>query len=248
MNTRKRKTPEPVPSVTPEQQSDSAFPITSAAAFRRVLQAQKKEIYKDPPAVPPTAEILPTRQPEPKRNKRDQLVFPDHPDFLPNLTPKQVLQSGSFGGTYFRPIVSAVTGVSYKNVHEEFPTDWFEGLDLKTQVCSATYHKAVNKFGVKCGGSLGMWESSGWISALDPYGWFQWYCRFYLGRRSTDDSRQIKRWAVGVGPKGRWRVRLMNGIIKAGTHVDDQRISPVIRQVCLPQVIIARITQHPFLV
>ena len=47
----------------------------------------------------------------------------------------------------------------------------------------------VNKFGAKCGGSLGMWESSGWISSLDPYGWFQWYCRFFQGRRCSDDER-----------------------------------------------------------
>ena len=70
----------------------------------------------------------------------------------------------------------------------------------------------VNRYRVKCGGSLGMWESSGWISALDPYGWFQWYCRFYLGRRCTDDERQIQRWLGGHGPKGRFRLQLMNKV------------------------------------
>eukprot|EP00747_Dinoflagellata_sp_TGD_P121351 gnl/TRDRNA2_/TRDRNA2_173410_c0_seq1.p1 gnl/TRDRNA2_/TRDRNA2_173410_c0~~gnl/TRDRNA2_/TRDRNA2_173410_c0_seq1.p1 ORF type:complete len:250 (+),score=45.70 gnl/TRDRNA2_/TRDRNA2_173410_c0_seq1:50-799(+) len=161
--------------------------------------------------------------------------FPDFPAFRPNLSPKQVLQMGSFGGTYFRDIKSAVTGESYSGLEviKEFPPDWFEGLDLGQQVVSQTYRKQVNKYGVACGGSLGMWETSGWISAIDPYGWFHWYCRFFLGRRSTDDQRQVDRWLQGEGPKGRWRAQLMNKIIKAGAKYDDAKISPVIRQVCL---------------
>ena len=94
----------------------------------------------------------------------------------------------------------------------------------------SSYDPSVNKFGVKCGGSLDMWETSGWISALDPYGWFQWYCRFYLGRRSTDDERQIAR-ALGVmGPKGRFRNQLIGKCSAAGAAFDDPNISPVIRQ------------------
>ena len=105
------------------------------------------------------------------------------------------LQRGSFGGTYFRPIISAVLNrkISSKEVLEDIPKEWLKGLDLKNQVCASTYDKDVNMYKVKCGGSLGMWESSGWISPIDPYGWFQWYCRFFQGRRSTDDERQIGR-------------------------------------------------------
>ena len=75
-----------------------------------------------------------------------------------------------------------------------------------------------------------MWESKGWMREQDPYGWVQWYCRFFKGRRSPDDERQIGRWKSFAGPKGRFRIQLMNRIIsKEGTH-DDEGISPVIRQ------------------
>jgi hypothetical protein len=119
----------------------------------------------------------------------------DHPEFRPNLTPAEVLQLGSFGGTYFRPIDSGTTHERYMDAWKEFPAEWFEGLNIKRQVTRswASYDVSVNKYGVKCGGTLDMWESSGWISTIDPYGWFQWFCRFYLGRRSTDDERQIAR-------------------------------------------------------
>ena len=60
---------------------------------------------------------------------------------------------------------------------KELPEDWLQGLDVKRQVASSVYNEAVNKYGKKCGGSLEMWEQSGWIVRQDPYGWFQWYCR-----------------------------------------------------------------------
>ena len=87
----------------------------------------------------------------------------------------EVLRSGSFGGTYFRSITSAVTNVHYKAeevLQETLPPEWIAGLP-KSSLISGTYRTQVNKYGVKCGGSLGMWESSGWIVECDPYGWFQ---------------------------------------------------------------------------
>jgi len=170
----------------------------------------------------------------PKLNEAGELVFADASKFRPNLTPKQILQRGSFGGTYFRPIVSAVTGETYRNIHKEFPPDWFEGLDEKRKVVSPSYDARVNKWGVSCGGSLGMWESSGWIAPIDPYGWFHWYCRFYLGRRSTDDDRQVDRWCKGQGPTGRWRTQLCNKVLATKERrFDDAKVSPVIRQTCM---------------
>tara|TARA_Y100000996_G_C22546365_1_gene652015 strand:+ start:1499 stop:2044 length:546 start_codon:yes stop_codon:yes gene_type:complete len=162
-------------------------------------------------------------------------TFSDYPDFKPNLTPKQVLKAGAFGGTYFRPIKSSVTGKSYtsKSVISEYPKSWFSGLDINKQVTSSKYDKNVNKYKVKCGSSLQDWEKSNWIDKQDPYGWFQWYCRFYQGRRSNDDERQIKRWSNLAGPNGRFRKRLMNMIIKKKTNYNDETVSPVIRQTLL---------------
>mmetsp|Transcript_22066 Transcript_22066/g.51900 ORF Transcript_22066/g.51900 Transcript_22066/m.51900 type:complete len:124 (-) Transcript_22066:95-466(-) len=98
---------------------------------------------------------------------------------------------------------------------------------------SSTYRNNINKYRVKCGGSLGMWESSGWIVDVDPYGWYQWYCRFYQGRRCSDDARQISRWLKSAGPKGRFRSQLCNKILAAAARHDDVSISPVIRQTLL---------------
>ena len=80
------------------------------------------------------------------------------------------------------------------------------------------------------GGNLDMWESSGWITNIDPYGWFQWYCRFYLGRRTSDDERQIDRWLKTCGPNGRFRITLIKIIIREKRRYDDYKIKPVLRQ------------------
>tara|TARA_B100001094_G_scaffold101113_1_gene97277 strand:- start:3391 stop:3933 length:543 start_codon:yes stop_codon:yes gene_type:complete len=155
-------------------------------------------------------------------------------EFKPNKTPKQVLREGSFGGTYFRPIYSSITKRKYtKKVIQEYPKSWFQGIDIEKSIISPKYDKKVNKYKVKCGSSLEMWEESGWIVKQDPYGWFQWYCRYSMGRRSDDDERQIKRWLALAGPNGRFRRRLMNEIIKKKKRYNDSSISPVIRQVLL---------------
>ncbi|KAG7170048.1 hypothetical protein Hamer_G012272 [Homarus americanus] len=170
---------------------------------------------------------------EPTRNTRGELVFDDEPEFLPNLTPKEVLQAGSFGGTYFRPIKSSITGESYSGVWKELPKDWLEGLNINKQIASKIYDGKVNKYGAKCGGSLEMWEQSGWMHKQDPYGWFMWYCRFYRGRRSEDDERQIGRWQRCAGNKGRWRQNLVTKIVRSGCAFDNPAVSPVVRQTLL---------------
>uniref|UniRef100_A0A7S1JA41 Uncharacterized protein n=1 Tax=Eutreptiella gymnastica TaxID=73025 RepID=A0A7S1JA41_9EUGL len=177
--------------------------------------------------------------PAPVRAPCGALHFADKPTFRPNLTPKEVLGAGSFGGGYFRAIDSTVTKAHYDRVWEELPADWLEGLDIATQVASPTYRKAVNRYGVACGAKesartdsfgLQFWESKDWIRAQDPYGWFQWYCRFYQGRRSDDDERQIGRWAALAGPTGRWKQNLIAKCLCGGKHFDDASVSPVVRQ------------------
>ena len=172
----------------------------------------------------------------PKRRSTKKSPVKDiHKLFKPNKTPKQVFKLGAFGGTYFRPIYSSITDKNYtpSQAMKGLPKSWFQGLDMKTKVTSSTYEKQVNKYKVKCGSSLEAWENSGWINKQDPYGWFQWYCRYCTGRRTKDDERQISRWLKLAGPNGRFRRTLMNKIIKEGSTYNDFSISPVIRQVLL---------------
>jgi hypothetical protein len=137
----------------------STSPMTSA---QRELGGAPS--YRPGPAKKgPPAEVLPGTQPLPKRNQKGELVFLDHPELRPNLTPAEVLQLGSFGGTYFRPIDSGTTGQRETEAYKEFPSSWFQGLDIKKQVTRGwkSYDVDVNKYKVKCGGTLDMWESSG---------------------------------------------------------------------------------------
>jgi hypothetical protein len=101
-----------------------------------------------------------------------------HADFHPELTPKQLLTLGIFGGKYMTDCAA------------EFPGDWFE----KAKLCHERHDPALNCFGVNASQPLSVWRAKGWIYAEDPRGWFQWYCRYYLGRRCPDDERQIRRW------------------------------------------------------
>jgi len=155
-----------------------------------------------------------------------KIKFKDRPEFRPDLTPKEMLESGVFGGTYYRDIYSRVTNREYKNSWKEFPKKWFENINVKKYVTSDVCDKSINKYKVKSGSSLEFWEDRGWIKPIDPYGWFQWYCRFYLGRRSEDDTRQIKRWSGVAGENGRFRLWLKK-IEK------NKKDSPKIRQLLL---------------
>lgn len=100
--------------------------------------------------------------------------------FKPQLTPKEMLQLGVFGGDYF------------SKKPKEFPEDWFEGVKLSGDKGS---DKSLNFFGVSASQPLKEWQRKGWIYEEDPKGWFLWYCRYYQGRRiPKEDMRQIKRW------------------------------------------------------
>lgn len=99
--------------------------------------------------------------------------------FMPDLTPKQMLTLGVFGGVYMR------------DCKKEFPKSWF----TKAKLATSTRDKKLNYFGVDASQTLSEWKHKGWIYKDDPRGWFQWYCRYYMGRRiPKEDMRQIKRW------------------------------------------------------
>lgn len=103
-------------------------------------------------------------------------------EFKPDLTPKEMLKLGVFGGRYIR------------DCQKEFPKIWFTRARLLPTGKSG-HDKKLNFFGVEASQSLDIWRKNGWIHQDDPRGWFQWYCRYYLGRRlPEEDMRQIKRW------------------------------------------------------
>jgi hypothetical protein len=105
------------------------------------------------------------------------------PAFKPELTPQEMLALGSFGGAYF---------IAAKElIPSDLPKSWFKGVKR-----SRSTHKydELNYFGINASLPLSEWRRRGWIYWEDPHGWFQWYCRYYLGRRCKDDARQIKRW------------------------------------------------------
>jgi len=156
-----------------------------------------------------------------KRDREGFITFQDHPEFKPNLTPYEIFEQGAFGGTYWRDIHSTVTGKNYSGQHKKY--NWKLSDDLLTRQKEV---KSLNKYGVHSGTTLEYWESKGWIKPQDPYGWMQWYCEFYYGRRSEDDKRQIDRWLAFAGKNGRFYKRLINMLGDA----DDANISPVIHQ------------------
>lgn len=104
-----------------------------------------------------------------------------HPDFTPDLTPREMLELGVFGGVYLRDGV------------KEFPRTWFARARFQ-QEGHFTPDPKLNYFGVNASQPLSVWRAKGWMHPDDPRGWFQWYCRYYRGRRHLDDDRQIRRW------------------------------------------------------
>eukprot|EP01147_Barroeca_monosierra_P001340 gene1340-4518_t len=201
---------------------------TSTRLKRQMKEEKSKGIEKATnntscPSI--VAEVFDHRGELPTRNKHGELVFKDAPKFRPNLTPDQVLKAGAFGGGYFRNITSRVTGKKYSDPWKEFPSDWFTGIDIPTMVSCKSYTELRNKYRVKCGADKDYWEQKGWMSTIDPYGWFQW--------RSSDDERQISRANKCFGETGRWRINLCNKIMRAGAEYNDPRISPVVRQTLL---------------
>ena len=140
-------------------------------------------------------------------------------DFNPNISPVEIIKKGAFGGTCFRDIYSRVNDKFYKNSWKEL--EELKNIDKKCYA-SDFCDISINKQGVTCGTSLRVWESNGWINKIDPYGWFQWYFRYWK-ERSKDGQRQIGRWKKVVS---RFKGKLIK-IIKNGGD------APKIRQILL---------------
>jgi hypothetical protein len=117
-----------------------------------------------------------------QRGYRYELTEPEgrnfDPGFKPELTPPELLALGVFGGKYMT------------DGRGEFPASWFE----RARLCPERHDQTMNYFGVNASQPLAVWRKNGWIHPEDPRGWFQWYCRYYRGRRGLDDERQVRRW------------------------------------------------------
>lgn len=128
--------------------------------------------------------------------------------FNPELSPKEMLKAGVFEGKYLN------------DCRDEFPDSWFRQAKI-----SETADPSLNYFGLRSRESLQAWQEKGWIIEPDPRGWFQWYCRYYQGRRIPDvDSKQIKRWRGFARHAGQ---------IKANCEAGDLSCRPKQRQALL---------------
>lgn len=105
------------------------------------------------------------------------------PEFKPDLSPSAMLALGVFDGSYLN------------DCRDELPRAWFVRAKLANE---GMPEPALNFFGIHASQPLVEWQRKGWIHPDDPRGWFQWYSRYYMGRRHPDDDRQIKRWKAMV--------------------------------------------------
>jgi len=130
------------------------------------------------------------------------------PRFKPELSPKEMLSLGVFGGKYMT------------DCQNEFPKNWFN----QKKLCHEFHDPKINFFKVNASQPLSVWRENGWIYEDDPRGWFQWYCRYYFGRRCGDDERQIKRWLA---------MKRHIGQLRKNCKIGDFNCRPVQRQALL---------------
>ena len=141
-------------------------------------------------------------------------------EFYPNLTPKEVLQAGAFGGSYF-----GVEDLEGDYDYQSLFAETLEGVDPHLYL-GEKYKPRMNRFKIRSGMDYAYWKEMGWMHEDDPYGWFEWYLKYYNGRRHSDDDRQIRRWQDFCGINGRWRNRIYSRIYET----DDWNVSPRIQQ------------------
>ncbi len=117
------------------------------------------------------------------------------PVFKPYFTPKEMLKLGVFEGKYCN------------DCQDEFPAHWFENAKISNKA-----DEALNYFQIKSRQPLQEWQRKGWIIEPDPRGWFQWYCRYYMGRRIPEiDGMQIRRWKGFARHAGQIKANCMSG-------------------------------------
>jgi hypothetical protein len=154
-----------------------------------------------------------------QKNYRYTLTEPEgknfDPTFRPHLTPRQMLELGIFGGAYF-------VGVK-DGMPSDLPKAWFSKVRISE---SGVPDKMNNMFHVSASQSLEIWKQKGWIFIDDPHGWFQWYCRYYMGRRiPEEDQRQIRRWKA----IRRHIVQIQNNCRKGDLHCRPRQRQAVLQ-------------------
>lgn len=221
--TSRRKNGKPVLGSVVQEEPEALVPMKDVEAIRAGWTAW--EAVAEPPS----------------RDEEKTFHFADYPEFTPNKSPEEMLREGCFGGSYYRPLRSRKLGIVVQDDWKELPADWIAGLDVERFLTSPEYDADVNKYKVAGGQTIEQWEAAGWIShEHDVRGWFQWYTRFFRGRRCEDDAREVSRWRKCVGETGRFRRTLLKKYVQMGVREvwDDgedeegKEISPVVHQTC----------------
>lgn len=142
-------------------------------------------------------------------------------DFYPNTSPREMVELGVFGGSYFGPNAGPELG----DEQEKLIKSIFKGIDIDLYKADK-YSIKKNKFKIRSGMPYKYWLDMNWFHHRDPFGWFEWYCKYTLGQRGEDDDRQIRRWQDFAGRNGRWR----NNIYKKVYETKNWNVSPRIQQ------------------
>lgn len=229
-------------SVHARKKRQSTRPSTSAQDRSALSKGQEKDVE----AIVRGWTAWSSSASPPTRDEEGTFHFSDFPVFQPNKSPAEIIHEGAFGGSYFRPLYSKHLAIVVRDDwRDTLSPGWLTAdFDVDRYLTSETYDPGINKFGVVCGNSIEEWEANGWIAHdYDVRGWFQWYCRFFRGRRCDDDQRQVDRWARCAGLKGRWKRVLLKQYLQRGIrHVMDEEggeggeggeVSPVVSQTCL---------------